>query len=138
MCSSILLGEDQQLPGARAPHGNQLSPVCPHGGGNTSLLDCSHCWKDLEELTSSQFRNAPKKPQQENLSDCRHGKSVKAQTRAPRGEAKKKREVRMTQRRKTSGISDTAPLRAPKAAAQVLHLGLPGGMRASLAPPALP
>lgn len=54
-----------------------------HGGGNTRLLDCFHCWKHLEALTSSQFRNAPKKPQQGNLSNCRHGKSVKHRAELP-------------------------------------------------------
>lgn len=59
-------------------------------------------------------------------------KVCEAETRAPCGEAKKKREVRMSQRRKTSGISDTAPSRALRAAFQVLHLGFPGGIRARL------
>jgi len=35
-------------------------------------LPCSN----VEESMSSQFRNAAKKPQQGNLSNCRHGKSV--------------------------------------------------------------
>lgn len=59
-------------------------------------------------------------------------KVCEAQTRAPCGEVKKKREVRMTQRRKTSGISDTAPLRALRAAAYLGNVGLLGGISARL------
>lgn len=69
-------------------------------------------------------------------------KVCEAQTRAPCGETKEKREVRMIQRRKTSGSSDTAPLRAPKAAAQVASCGTSWWHQCQagpgLAPPALP
>lgn len=69
-------------------------------------------------------------------------KVCEAQSRAPCGETKKKREVRMTRRRKTSGISDASPLRALKAAASSGERGISWWHQcqagAGLAPPALP